>query len=65
MVFAWAFAQSPYLIPGKLTIEQASAPASAQVLLLVVTVVLVVLIVPAIGLLVSLDQRGALESPRS
>jgi cytochrome bd ubiquinol oxidase subunit II len=65
MVFAWAFAQSPYLIPGKLTIEQAIAPPATQVLLLIVTVVLVLVIVPAIGLLVYLDQRGALESPEA
>ncbi|HKW58961.1 MAG TPA: cytochrome d ubiquinol oxidase subunit II [Candidatus Dormibacteraeota bacterium] len=65
MVFAWAFAQSPYLIPGRLTIDQAIAPTPTQVLLLVVTVVLVLVIVPAIGLLVYLDQRGALESPQS
>jgi cytochrome d ubiquinol oxidase subunit II len=63
MVFAWAFAQSPYLIPGRLTIEQASAPPSTQVLLLIVTAVLVLVIVPAMGLLYYLDQRGALESP--
>ena len=64
LVLAWALAQSPYLVPGKLTIEQAVAPASTQVLLVVVTVVLVVFIVPAIGLLVYLDQRGTLESPQ-
>jgi cytochrome d ubiquinol oxidase subunit II len=65
MVFAWAFAQSPYLVPGKLTIEQAAAPAATLGLLLVVTIVLVLVIVPAIGLLVYLDQRGALESPEA
>ena len=65
MVFAWAFAQSPYLIPGRLTIEQAIAPTGTQVVLLVVTVLLVVVIVPAIGLLIYLDQRGELESPRA
>jgi cytochrome d ubiquinol oxidase subunit II len=63
MVFAWAFAQSPYLIPGRLTIDQAIAPQSTQVLLIIVTAVLVLVIVPAMGLLYFLDQRGALESP--
>ena len=63
MVLAWAFAQSPYLIPGRLTIDQAIAPQSAQVLLIIVTAVLVLVIVPAMGLLYFLDQRGALESP--
>jgi cytochrome bd ubiquinol oxidase subunit II len=65
MVFAWAFAQSPYLIPGRLTIDQAIAPQSTQVLLIIVTVVLVLVIVPAMGLLYFLDQRGALESPEA
>ena len=63
MVFAWAFAQSPYLIPGRLTIDQAIAPVSTQVLLIIVTVVLVLVIVPAMGALYYLDQRGALEPP--
>lgn len=63
MVFAWAFAQSPYLLPGRLTIDQAIAPASTQILLLVVTFVLVVVIGPALALLYFLDQRSALESP--
>ena len=65
MVFAWAFAQSPYLIPGKLTIAQAIAPPPTQVVLLVVAAVVVLVIGPAMGLLYYLDQRSALESPES
>jgi cytochrome bd ubiquinol oxidase subunit II len=65
MVFAWAFAQSPYLIPGRLTIEQAIAPPPTQVLLAVVAAVVVIVIVPAMALLYYLDQRGALESPEA
>jgi cytochrome d ubiquinol oxidase subunit II len=65
MVFAWAFAQSPYLVPRSLTVEQASAPLSTQVLLLIVTVLLVLVIVPAMGLLYYLDQHSALESPEA
>lgn len=60
MVFAWAFAQSPYLLPGQLTIAQAVAPQATQVLLLVVTVSLVVVVGPALGLLIYLDQRTRL-----
>jgi cytochrome d ubiquinol oxidase subunit II len=60
MVFAWAFAQSPYLLPGQLTISQAIAPFATQVLLLVVTVALVLVIGPALGLLIYLDQRTKL-----
>ena len=65
MVFAWAVAQSPYLIPGQLTISQAIAPPPTQVLLLVVAAVVVLVIGPAMGLLYYLDQRSALESPES
>ena len=65
MVFAWAFAQSPYLIPGRLTIAQAVAPPPTQVLLSVVAAVVVLVIVPAMGLLYFLDQRSALESPEA
>jgi cytochrome bd ubiquinol oxidase subunit II len=63
MVFAWGFAQSPYLVPGRLTIEQAVAPAGTQAVLLIVTVALVVLVAPSIGLLLYLDQKNTLESP--
>lgn len=63
LVFAWAFAQSPYLLPGRLTIEQAIAPPGTLAILLAVTIVLVLVIVPAMGLLYYLDQRNTLESP--
>ena len=63
MVFAWGFAQSPYLLPGRLTIEQAVAPPGTQALLFAVTVALIVVIAPAMALLYYLDQRNSLESP--
>jgi cytochrome bd ubiquinol oxidase subunit II len=65
MVFAWGFAQSPYLLPGRLTIGQAVAPGPTQVLLAVVTVLLVLLIAPSLFLLYYLDQKSSLESPES
>jgi cytochrome d ubiquinol oxidase subunit II len=65
MVVAWGFAQSPYLLPGRLTISQAIAPFATQVLLLVVIGALLLFIVPAMGLLYYLDQRSALESPEA
>ena len=64
MVFAWGFAQSPYLLPGQMTIAQAIAPHATQVLLLVVAGGLLLLIAPSMGLLYYLDQRSALESPK-
>ena len=63
MVFAWGFAQSPYLLPGRLTIGQAVAPGPTQALLAIVTVALVVLIAPSLFLLYYLDQKNSLESP--
>jgi len=63
LVFAWGFAQSPYLLPGALTIAQAASPQSTEVLLVIVTLGVVLVIGPAMGRLYYLDQRGALESP--
>ncbi len=65
LVFAWGLAQSPYLLPGQLTIAQAGAPLATEVLLLVVTLFVVVVILPSLGLLVYFDQRGVLGSPEA
>jgi cytochrome d ubiquinol oxidase subunit II len=64
LVLAWGLAQAPYLLPGELTISQAAAPVATHVLLLVTTAALVLLVLPALGLLLYLDQRSALESPK-
>jgi cytochrome bd ubiquinol oxidase subunit II len=65
MVFAWGFAQSPYLLPGRLTIADAIAPPGTQAVLLAVTILLVVVIAPSMALLYYLDQKNTLESPES
>jgi cytochrome d ubiquinol oxidase subunit II len=65
LVFAWGLAQSPYVLPGQLTIAQAGAPLGTEVLLLVVTLFVAVVVLPSLGLLVYFDQRGALESPEA
>jgi cytochrome d ubiquinol oxidase subunit II len=65
LVFAWGFAQSPYLLPGQLTITQSAAPLGSEVLLSIVTLAVVVLVLPSLALLVYLDQRGALEPPEA
>lgn len=65
MVLAWGFAQSPYLLPGQLTIAQAAAPAATQALLLIVTAGLALVIAPALALLYYLDQRSVLQSPEA
>jgi cytochrome d ubiquinol oxidase subunit II len=65
LVFAWGFAQTPYLLPGQLTIAQSAAPLGTEVLLSIVTLLVVVLVLPSLALLVYLDQRGELESPQA
>jgi cytochrome d ubiquinol oxidase subunit II len=65
LVVAWGVAQSPYLLPGRLTIEQAAAPMSTLILVLGIAFAIVVLVGPSLALLVYLDQRSALESPES
>jgi cytochrome d ubiquinol oxidase subunit II len=65
LVFAWGFAQSPYLLPVQLTIAQSAAPLGSEILLSIVTLAVVVLILPSLALLVYLDQRGELESPQA
>ncbi|MBO0836947.1 MAG: cytochrome d ubiquinol oxidase subunit II, partial [Actinobacteria bacterium] len=61
-VFAWGFGQSPYLLPGRLTIQHAVGAPEVQVTLLVISVVALVLVIPSLGLLYILDQRSDLES---
>jgi cytochrome d ubiquinol oxidase subunit II len=61
-VFAWAFGQVPYLLPGRLTIQQAAGAPGIEVLLLIIIVVAFVLVGPSLFLLYVLDQRSALES---
>jgi cytochrome bd ubiquinol oxidase subunit II len=65
LVIAWGVAQSPYLLPGRLTIEQAAAPSATEVLLVVVAAGVALVIGPAIGLLLYLDQRSLLKSPEA
>jgi cytochrome d ubiquinol oxidase subunit II len=65
LVLAWGLGQSPYLLPGWLTVSQAAAPVATHVLLVVVTAALVLLVAPALGLLLYLDQRSTLESSKS
>jgi cytochrome d ubiquinol oxidase subunit II len=62
LVLAWGLAQSPYLLPGALTVTQAAAPLPTQILLLAVTLAVVFVILPSLALLVYLDQRNVLES---
>jgi cytochrome d ubiquinol oxidase subunit II len=60
--FAWGFGQSPYLLPGRLTIQQAAGDPAVETALLVISVVALVLVVPSLALLYTLDQRSDLQS---
>jgi len=61
-VAAWGFGQVPYLLPGRLTIQQGAGAPQVEALLLVITAVALVLVVPSLLLLYKLDQSSALES---
>lgn len=61
-VFAWGFGQAPYMLPGRLTIQQAAGAPQVEALLLVITAVALILVIPSLLLLYTLDQRSALES---
>lgn len=65
LVVAWGLGQAPYLLPGRLTIAAAAPPEGTEVLLLVVAAGVALVIGPAIGLLIYLDQRTLLRSPEA
>ncbi|MBS1893740.1 MAG: cytochrome d ubiquinol oxidase subunit II [Actinobacteria bacterium] len=57
----WAFAQSPYLLPEELTLEQASAGDTTLVAVLVSVAVGMILLVPSLYLLYSFVLKGRLD----
>jgi cytochrome bd ubiquinol oxidase subunit II len=64
LVWSWAVAQSPYLLPFTLTIAGGAGAAPTMRWLLIWAAVAAVLVVPALSLLYVLDQRGDLgEDP--
>jgi cytochrome bd ubiquinol oxidase subunit II len=62
IVIGWGVAQWPYLLPQTLKVSQAAAPDATLETILVVFVVAAVTILPSLGLLYYLDQRGELAS---
>jgi cytochrome d ubiquinol oxidase subunit II len=60
VVVGWGVAQWPYMLPTSLKVSQAAAPDATLQTVFVVFLLAAVLILPAIGLLYVLDQRGAL-----
>jgi cytochrome d ubiquinol oxidase subunit II len=61
VIWGWAVAQHPYILPPSLTISQAAAPSATLKTLLGVFGVAVLLVLPAIGLLFTLVQRNLVE----
>jgi cytochrome bd ubiquinol oxidase subunit II len=65
IVCGWGVAQHPYLLPEVLTIDAGAAPSATLTTLLIVFGIAVVLVVPSIGLLFTLVQRGLIEEGES
>ena len=65
VIWGWAVAQYPYVLPQTLTIDQAAAPSETLTSVLIVFVVAVLLVLPSIGLLYTLVQRNLVEETRS
>jgi cytochrome bd ubiquinol oxidase subunit II len=61
VIWGWGAAQYPYLLPTTLTISAGAGASETLTALLVVFGVALVLVVPALGLLFTLDQRSLLE----
>jgi cytochrome d ubiquinol oxidase subunit II len=61
VIAGWGVAQSPYLLPQKLTVAGAAAPSTTLTAVLIVFGVAVVLVLPSIGLLFTLVQRNLIE----
>jgi cytochrome bd ubiquinol oxidase subunit II len=61
VIWGWGAAQYPYLLPEKLTVADGAAASETLSALLVVFGLAVVVVVPALALLYTLDQRTVLE----
>lgn len=60
VIWAWGVAQRPYLLPDSLTVNQAAAPGPTLDALFIVFGAAVLFVVPAVLLLVALQQRQVL-----
>jgi len=64
LIWAWAVAQQPYLLPFSLTVSEAAGGQAALKWLLIWAVVALIVVVPLLTLLYTLDQRSSLgEDP--
>jgi cytochrome d ubiquinol oxidase subunit II len=60
IVIGWGVAQWPYLLPTSLTVADGAAPSGTLTAILVVFGVFLALIIPALALLYTLDQKSLL-----
>jgi cytochrome bd ubiquinol oxidase subunit II len=61
VIWGWGAAQYPYLLPETLTIKDGAGASETLTALLVLFGIAVVVVVPALALLFTLDQRSLLE----
>jgi cytochrome d ubiquinol oxidase subunit II len=61
VVWGWAVAQHPNLLPPSLTVSDAAAPSATLKTVLIVFGIAVVLVLPSLGLLFTLVQRNLVE----
>ncbi len=61
MLLAWGAAQYPYILPTTLTIDQAAAPGSVLLWLVIAFIIGAVLVAPALLMLWKLDQGNRLD----
>ena len=62
IVWGWGVAQFPYLLPQDLTISAGAGTGPTLTMILIVFVLAVILVIPALGLLYSLQQKSRLET---
>ena len=58
VVVSWGVAQWPYILPTSLKVSEAAAPSGTLNTLIVVFIVAAIVILPSLGLLYHLDQKG-------
>jgi cytochrome d ubiquinol oxidase subunit II len=61
VIWGWGVAQWPFILPESLKVSAAAAPDPTLTTVLVVFVLAAILILPSLGLLYVLDQRGLVE----
>jgi len=61
VIWGWGVAQWPYILPKTLKVSEAAAPDATLWTVLIVFVIAAIVILPSLGLLYVLDQRGLVE----